>query len=236
MISHGGKWLHLLQDLHISLSFNTGKTVLLLLLLSCSFSFLTCHEFLVRSLNLISPTVPLISILWFCTVGNFQERLCHIKADLTAFSRTTDKTCVILQGWGWGQGLWGSSRDGPKGSGSTEGPGAWFWVVSLWSYLTWSSSPPSAFHPLFCRVLGTMTPGSSPESACRVGARQAGRDTRRARPRVKLGLTAPPPSGGWGAVASWSHRSVMTEVWIYLLKGWFHHKFDWTWPQKWLPS
>ena len=73
--------------------------MLLLLLLSCSFSFfLMCHEFLVRSLNLISPTIPLISILWFCTVGNFQERLCHIKADLTAFLRTTDKTCVIVQG------------------------------------------------------------------------------------------------------------------------------------------
>lgn len=135
-----------------------------------------------RSLNLISPTIPFTSILWFCTVGNFQERLCHIKADLTAFLRTTDKTCAILQGWGWGQGLWRSSRDGPKGSGSTEGPGAWFWVVSLWSYLTWSSSPPSAFHPLFCRVLGTVKPGSSPESACWVGVRQAGRDTRRARP------------------------------------------------------
>ena len=72
-----------------------------------------CHVFLYT----FSPSCP-----WFCTVGNFQERLCHTKADLTAFLRTTDKTCVILQGWGWGQGLWASSRDRPKGSGRDQAP------------------------------------------------------------------------------------------------------------------
>ena len=75
--------------------------------------------------------------------------------------------------------------------------------------------PPSAFHPLFCRVLGVW-----------VGAGQAERDTPDLIPWVKLGLTVPPPSRGGGLPFSLfcdnrgvnlpTERMVPFQVWLNL--------------------